>query len=426
MLTGLPNRVMFDTLCEQPLLMAEQHNMPMALLFLGLDRFKRLNETQGYAAADGLLRDLARSLQEVAGADAIVGRQLGDEFVLFIPQCDLPRAGQLCADLLAIIAMPRVVGSITVRSSASIGIALYPDNGRNVETLLQHADLAMRRAKDEGGGRFCFFSTDMNQMAQGRLLLETTLRDSLQSGGLDLFYQPQVLSDGSGLYGVEALLRWRHPHLGDISPARFVPLAEECGLIIELTDWVLEQACRQHAAWRTHGIDVPRIAVNLSASAFEQPTLVSMVRALLERHGMDAWSLVLEITESVMLSEQPVVLENLHALHALGIDLSLDDFGTGYSSLSHLHHLPISEMKLDRSFTSEIGHSKAARSLILSVLRIGESLDKHVVAEGVETETQRRFLVENGCPVLQGFLFAQAMPAEAFEQWLHDWQNRAP
>ncbi len=421
-LTGLPNRVMFDTLCEQPLLMAEQHHMPMALLFLGLDRFKRLNETQGHAAADGLLRDLARSLQELAGADAIVGRQLGDEFVLFIPQCDLPRASQLCADLLAMIAMPRVVGSMTVRGSASIGVALYPDNGRSLETLLQHADLAMRRAKDEGGGRFCFFNSDMNQVAQERLLLETTLRDSLQAGGLDLYYQPQVLSDGGGLYGAEALIRWRHPHLGDISPARFVPLAEECGLIVELSNWVLEQACRQHAAWRTRGIEVPRIAVNLSASTFEQPALVGMVRSLLERHGMDAWSLVLEITESVMLSGQPVVLENLHALHALGIDLSLDDFGTGYSSLSHLHHLPISEMKLDRSFTAEIGHSKAARSLILSVLRIGESLDKHVVAEGVETETQRRFLVENGCPVLQGFLFAPAMPADLFEQWLQDQQ----
>ncbi|MGB3392254.1 MAG: EAL domain-containing protein [Stenotrophomonas sp.] len=424
-LTGLPNRVMFNALCEQPLQLAEQHALPMALLFVDLDRFKRLNESQGHAAADGLLRDLAQHLQELAGADAVVGRQVGDEFVLLVSQCPQHRAALLCEQLLAMVATPRVVGNITVHASASIGVAMYPEDGRGIDTLLQHADLAMRRAKDSGGARFRFFSADMNRLAQERLLLEATLRDSLQHGGLHLHYQPQLHGGSGGLYGVEALVRWNHPHLGDIPPARFVPLAEECGLMAPLSYWVLEEACRQLADWRARGIAVPRIAVNLSASTFEQPALVEQLRSLLQRHRLPAAALVLEITESVMLSEQPQVPANLHALHALGVQLSLDDFGTGYSSLSHLHRLPISEMKLDRSFIGEIGHDPAAAALILSVLRIGESLGKHVVAEGVETEEQRRFLIDNGSPVLQGFLFSPALPADAFERWLEG-RNEEP
>jgi len=417
-LTGLPNRVMFTALSEQPLLQAEQQGAPMALLYLTLDRFKRINESQGHAAGDGLLRDLARRLHDIAGAEAVVARQVADEFTVLVPHCAQHQVATLCEELLAMIAAPTVVGSMTLHASASIGVAMYPDDGRALDTLLRHADLAMRRAKDEGGGRFRFFSADMNRLAQERLLLEATLRDSLRHGGLRLHYQPQVQGDGSGLYGVEALLRWRHPHLGDIPPARFVPLAEECGLMTELSRWVLEEACRQQADWRRRGLEVPRIAVNLSASTFELPALVEQVRRLLERHQLAPDALVLEITESVMLSEQPQVPTNLHALHALGVQLSLDDFGTGYSSLSHLHRLPISEMKLDRSFISEIGHDPTASALILSVLRIGESLGKHVVAEGVETEAQRRFLIDNGSPVLQGYLFSPALSADDFEQWL--------
>ncbi|MGX9720175.1 sensor domain-containing protein [Stenotrophomonas acidaminiphila] len=417
-LTGLPNRLMFNALSEQPLLQAEQHGTPMALLYLTLDRFKRINESQGHAAGDGLLRDLARRLHDIAGAEAVIARQVADEFTVLVPHCAQHQVATLCEALLAMIAAPTVVGSMTLHASASIGVAMYPDDGRALDTLLRHADLAMRRAKDEGGGRFRFFSADMNRLAQERLLLEATLRESLRHGGLRLHYQPQVHGDGSGLYGVEALLRWRHPHLGDIAPARFVPLAEECGLMAELSRWVLEEACRQHAHWRDRGLEIPRIAVNLSASAFELPSLVDEVRDLLERHQLAPGALVLEITEGVMLSEQPQVPANLRALHALGVQLSLDDFGTGYSSLSHLHRLPISEMKLDRSFISGIGHDPAAGALILSVLRIGESLGKHVVAEGVETEAQRRFLTDNGSPVLQGYLFAPALSAEAFERWL--------
>jgi len=276
----------------------------------------------------------------------------------------------------------------------------------------------MYQAKNSGRNGARFYSREMDHNAQERLALETALREAVEQRQLHLHYQPQVRGDGRGLYGVEALLRWRHPHLGDIPPNRFVPLAEECGLMAELSHWVMEEACRQHADWRRRGLAIPRVAVNLSASAFELPSLVEQVRQLLERHGLSPGSLVLEITESVMLSAQSQVSANLHALHALGVRLSLDDFGTGYSSLSHLHRLPISEMKLDRSFISEIGHDPAASALILSVLRIGESLGKHVVAEGVETDAQRRFLIDNGSPALQGYLFSPALSPGALEQWL--------
>jgi len=304
-----------------------------------------------------------------------------------------------------------------VRGSASIGVALYPDNGRSLETLLQHADLAMRRAKDEGGGRFCFFNADMNQVAQERLLLETTLRDSLQAGGLDLYYQPQVLSDGGGLYGAEALIRWRHPHLGDISPARFVPLAEECGLIGDIGQWVLEEACAQLARWRRAGLDVPSVAVNLSPTNFHDLDLPARIEQALRRQALEPGDLTVEITEDVLLDTDPSTLRTLHAVRALGVRLSMDDFGTGYSSLSYLRLLPISELKLDRSFVRGIESDEVASALTRAIAHIGQSLRLTVVAEGVESVEQLRLLGEQGYCIAQGYHFTPALPADELEAW---------
>jgi FOG: EAL domain len=295
---------------------------------------------------------------------------------------------------------------------------MFPDDGRDIDTLLRHADLAMIQAKDEGGGSVRFFSLEMNRLAQERIAMETALREALRRDQLQLHYQPQLASVDHRLYGVEALLRWEHPTMGPVSPARFVPMAEECGLIDEMSDWVLRRACRQMADWRARSIMVPRVAVNLSAGYFENPTLPLELQQLLDANGLKPQDLVLEITESVMLSPQARVLQNLDAIQQMGIGLSLDDFGTGYSSLSHLHRLPIDELKLDMSFVRDIEHSDTARTLITSVLRIGENLRKHVVAEGVETEAQHRFLAEQGCEVLQGYLFSKPLPAPRLEEWL--------
>ncbi|MBN6111779.1 sensor domain-containing protein [Xanthomonas bonasiae] len=418
-LTGLPNRVMFSARAEQALAAAEYHAFPVAILFVDIDRFKRVNETQGHAAGDGMLRDIARRLGETLNATDLIGRQAGDEFVLMLPQCGAEQAAGVAERLLLALAEPLVVGHVTLHPGASIGVAMFPDDGRDIETLLRHADLAMYRAKNEGGGSFRFFSADMNRMAQERVALETALREALRRDQLQLHYQPQLHSQPPyALYGVEALLRWQHPHLGDISPARFVPMAEECGLIDELGHWVLRQACRQMADWRLRGVPVPRVAVNLSASNFADAQLPARVAQMLSAHALAPSDLALEMTESVMLSNAPAVLANLRQLQASGVRLSLDDFGTGYSSLSHLHQLPVNELKLDMSFVRDLEHSETARALTTSVLRIGESLRLHTVAEGVETEAQRAFLAWLGCDVLQGFLFAPALPATQLEHWI--------
>ncbi|MEL1264227.1 EAL domain-containing protein [Pseudoxanthomonas putridarboris] len=425
-LTGLPNRIMFSAKAEQALANVAQANGTAAVLFIDLDRFKRINDAQGHAAGDGLLRDVAARLSEELGGVNIVGRQAGDEFVAVLPMCSAAQAGSMAERLLGAIAAPTNAGLMTLHPSASIGVAMFPDDGRDIDLLVRHADMAMYRAKSDGGADFRFFSVDMNRLAQERVSLETALREALRLDQLQLHYQPQVSGhEGACLYGVEALLRWHHPELGVIPPSRFVPVAEECGLISELSLWVLRRACAQMADWRRRGVDIPRVSANVSAINFRDPQLSLQISDLLDEHGLTPDDLTLEITESVMLDPDPDVLENIEAIYVLGVRLSLDDFGTGYSSLSHLHRLPIYELKLDQSFVRDIDTSAIARTLTTSVLRIGESLGMRVVAEGVETESQHRFLTEQRFPVLQGYLFSPPLPPAQLEQWLEEHQYAA-
>ncbi|TQU10254.1 EAL domain-containing protein, partial [Xanthomonas perforans] len=418
-LTGLPNRIMFSARAEQALTQAEYAGEPAALMFINIDRFKLINDSQGHAAGDGLLRDIALRVNDQITATAMLARLSGDEFALALPQCSAEQASAAAERLLVSIASPLPVGHMTEHPSASIGVAMFPEDGHDINILLRHADLAMNRAKKEGGGRFRFFSSDMNRMAQERVALEAELRQAIGRDQLQLHYQPQMHSAAPhALYGVEALLRWNHPQLGAVSPARFLPVAEEQGMMPQLNAWVLRRACEQVADWRQRGVPVARVSVNLSASGFESPRMLPDLLQLIAELGVQPSDLTLELTESVMLSGQPGVLENLHAIREAGISLSLDDFGTGYSSLSHLHRLPIDELKLDMSFVRDIEHSEDARALTTSVLRIGEHLRKHVVAEGVENEAQRLFLADLGCEVLQGYLFSRPLPAQALEAWL--------
>ena len=418
-LTGLPNRIMFSAKAEQALANVAQGNGTAAVLFINLDRFKRVNDAQGHAAGDGLLRDVAARLGAELPGMNIVGRQAGDEFVAVLPQCSAEQAGSAAERLLGAVAAPATVGMMTLHPSVSIGVAMFPDDGRDIELLVRHADMAMHRAKSDGGGSFRFFSGDMNRVAQERVSLETALRDALLLDRLQLQFQPQISGDAfPHLYGVEALLRWHDPELGIVPPSRFVPVAEECGLISELSLWVLRKACAQLADWRRRDVDIPRISVNISAINFRDRDLAAQIAEILETHGLVPDDLTLEITESVMLDPDPDVLENIEAIYVTGVRLSLDDFGTGYSSLSHLHRLPIYELKLDQSFVRDIDTSAIARTLTTSVLRIGESLHMKVVAEGVETAAQHRFLTENGFPILQGYLFSHPLPAADLEQWL--------
>ncbi|HSI56564.1 MAG TPA: EAL domain-containing protein [Ideonella sp.] len=421
-LTGLPNRVLLNTLAEPVFADAVRTGQPLAALFIDLDRFKLINDARGHATGDTLLREVARRLAGEARGSDIAGRLSGDEFVLLLPRCTGLQAAAAAERLLQLLARPVDLDGLEIAPSASIGVALYPEDGGDLETLLRHADIAMVRAKTDRRGSFRFFRAEMNEAQQERVALEVDLRAALRDGGLRLHYQPQVIAGaapaGRRLYGVEALLRWPHPQRGPIAPDRVVALAEDCGLINDLARWVLGEACRQLADWQRRGVPVPRVSVNLSASNFRDTGLPALVSGLLAQLGLTPGCLTLEMTESVMLDNDPRVLAGVHAFHAMGVGLSLDDFGTGYSSLSCLHRLPIGELKLDKSFVQDIEASESARALIGSMLRIGESLRMQVVAEGVETPAQREFLTERGCEVLQGYLLARPWPADEVERWL--------
>lgn len=383
-LTGLPNRSLLLAEAEQAIGRCEADGAELAVLFIDLDRFKQINDSLGHPAGDELLRMVAARLQEVVREQGLVGRLSGDEFVVVLPGCDGLLASQVAERILNRLAAAHRVAGVSLITLASIGISLYPSNGDDMETLLHRADMAMYQAKGGGHGSFRFFSEEMNQRAQERLTLENALRDAIRQQTLTLHFQPQVrLSDGA-IHGVEALARWRHPQLGAVSPSRFIPLAEECGMIAELSQWVLREACRQLADWRQRGVAVPAVAVNLSPSDFHDPELPRQLNLLLRRHGLSGADLVVEITEGMLLDNHPATLETLHALAALGVRLSMDDFGTGYSSLSYLHRLPISELKLDRSFVADLVDGGTALALTDAVMNIGRSLELTVIAEGVE------------------------------------------
>ena len=417
-LTGLPNRNLLLAQAEQAIARAEPERKRVAVLFLDLDRFKQVNDTLGHPIGDALLRDVAQRLRRLARATDIVGRLSGDEFVMLMPDFEHGRLTAAAEHVLVALAQPFSVGGITLNPSVSIGISVFPENGRDMDTLLRHADMAMYQAKTAGRNRISFFSAEMNRQAQERLALEAALRDALEAKALRLHYQPQVGLKNGQLYGVEALARWRHPTLGDISPARFVPLAEECGLIGDLGDWAVHEACSQLAVWRAKGLRVPSVSVNLSATNFHNLNLPRMIEATLAEFGLAAADLMLEITEGVVLDATAGTLRTIAELHRLGVRLSMDDFGTGYSSLGHLRRLIVDELKLDRSFVQGLESDDAARALTSAVIRIGESLSLPVVAEGVENEEQRRFLIEQGCAAGQGFLFSPPLPADDLEEWL--------
>ena len=419
MLTGLPNRTQLRQLLKQAI-----EGCPagknVAIAFLDLDHFKDVNDTLGHSAGDELLVALTQRLRARIQPGDMLGRLGGDEFVIVLPDCDPARASRVASAISESLASPLLLGDRQVPISASMGISIYPDNATDIDTLMQQADAAMYKAKQAGRSTHRFFSADMNRLAEQRLIYTAALRRALANDTLKLHYQPQTRTIDGGIYGAEALARWHDPMLGEVSPARFIPLAEECGLIEQIGLWSIREACRQLAAWRQAGLDVPCVSVNLSPLNFQNPNLAAVVAETIAANGLPPEALMLEITEGVLMNERSVAIESMNSIRELGVGLSLDDFGTGYSSLSRLAHLPIRELKIDRAFMRNIERDASALAVATAVIRVGQSLKMTVVAEGVETEGQRNVLKALGCDVIQGYLFAPALSPDAFERWLLD------
>ena len=410
-LTGLANRLCLDGRLEQSVVEARREGGRLAVIFIDLDRFKVINDALGHHVGDLLLVEVARRLLASVRESDIVARLGGDEFVVVSTNLTgAEDAGLIAAKILGALEAPYEIEGRLLHSTPSMGIALFPDDGEEPSTLLKCADAAMYSTKAHGRNSFEFFSPAMTAIATGRLELERDLREALQSGQFELHYQPQICAADDRVCGVEALLRWRHPVRGMVSPLTFIPVAEETGIIQPLGLWVLDEACRQLAAWRREGIDGVRMAVNLSAQQLRSPDLIGEVRAALRRHGLGHGDLELEVTESTAMTDPERAIGQLKALRDLGVHLAIDDFGTGYSSLAYLKLLPIQTLKLDRAFVSDIETDENDAAISAATLALAHSLGLTVVAEGIETEGQSEFLRRHGCDVLQGYLFGRPEP----------------
>ena len=391
----------------------------MALMLIDLDRFKAINDTVGHHVGDELLVQVARRLSATVRKSDIVARLGGDEFVVVLPGVDSPADAAHVADkIVQTISAPYQVGGQEQRTSPSIGICIYPDDATEIGDLLKNADMAMYHAKAKGRGNYQFFTENMNAAIMRRIALESELRVGLERGQFVLHYQPQQDLRNGRLVGVEALVRWQHPVRGLIPPAEFIPVAEETGIIDARGDWVLHEAVRQLAEWRTRGLTDLRMSINLSTSQFLDKTLPARVDALLARHGLAANLIDLEVTESVSMASPDETIEVMRALTQRGLTLSIDDFGTGYSSLAYLKLFPIRTLKIDRSFVKDIETDPSDADICDVTVLLAHKLGLEVVAEGVETEAQLKFLRSIGCEKIQGYLISRPLPADQLESLL--------
>jgi diguanylate cyclase (GGDEF)-like protein/PAS domain S-box-containing protein len=418
-LTELPNR----SLCTERLRMAAQqarrHDRKVAVLFMDLDRFKDINDSLGHHIGDGLLRSVARRLQEGVRAGDTISRLGGDEFVVVLSDvADADEVAQVVHERLIprIRAAHQVEGS-ELHVSCSVGIALFPDDASDLDELMRHADTAMYQAKANGKDNAQFFTAAMTERAQARLLLTGQLRHALEQRQLLLYWQPRVNARDGALVGVEGLLRWQHPELGMVPPGQFIPLAEDSGLIVPIGNWVVEAACAQVAAWRAQGEAPISVSINLSARQLQDDALIDVVRQAMQRHAVPPGLLELELTESMVMLDAEANLKRLHALRNLGVSLSIDDFGTGYSSLAYLNRFPIDKLKIDRSFVHDMLDDPTDSAITMAIIGLGHTLGLKVVAEGVELSGEAVALRAAGCDELQGYLYAAPMSADALAHW---------
>jgi len=423
-LTGLPNRHLFRDRMSQAIARASRSDSPIAVLVINLDGFKLINSNHGHSAGDRLLVHVAQRLQSSVRADDSISRRGGDEFGVILSE--LGRAedtATVVQKLLAVLAQPFDLDGTEVFITACAGVAMYSADGKDADTLIKHAEIAMQRAKEQGHNSHQFYAPEMNQRVEKRMRLESSLRHALSRGEFLLHYQPKLSVTRERYCGAEALLRWHHPERGLVGPNDFIPILEETGLIVPVGLWVLTTACAQMRAWQNMGIDVPSVAVNLSARQFQQADLVECIRDIIHAAGVSPEKIELEITESMLMHDPQQAARTLHSLKALGVRLSVDDFGTGYSSLAYLKQFPLDALKIDRAFINNIAHDPNDAAITLTIINLAHNLKLKVVAEGVESETQARFLMDHGCDALQGFYFSRPVDAETFTLMQQDSQQ---
>src|SRR4051794_13820420 len=412
-LTGLPNRLLFHDRLSQAIERARRARQLLTVMLVDLDRFKLINDSLGLVTGDQIIKGVADRLVQKLRKSDTVARLGGDEFmVLLLGTTGAEAAARVAQKLLDVLRPPLQVDGHELTTSASIGIALFPHDGDDADTLIKNADNALSRAKEQGRNHYQFYTDDMNVTAFERLMLESRLRKALEQDEFVIYYQPKVSLVDGAVIGVEALLRWFHPDLGLVPPGEFIPLAEETGLIMDIGAWVLKTACTQVRRWQRMGHGRLELAVNISARQFQEKNLVATIAAAVEESGMQAGLIELELTESVIMRDAPEAARRLQELTALGIRLAIDDFGTGYSSLGYLRAFPISTLKIDRSFVRDIDRDPNSAALAQAIIALASSLKLKVVAEGVETREQLEQLRACGCQELQGFIFSKPLPPE--------------
>jgi diguanylate cyclase (GGDEF)-like protein/PAS domain S-box-containing protein len=423
-LTTLPNRVSFEERLTESVARAGTDNESLAVMFLSLDRFKKFNDTLGHTVGDQLLKSVADRLRPAMQEGDTLARFGSDEFSFLLTGINKAEdASRLAREFQAILDAPFYVEGHELYVTSSIGIGLYPADGRDSQELLKSAGAALYRAKQSGGSNYQFYTADMNALALARLALENQLRWALERKEFRVYYQPQVSINTGQITGMEALVRWQHPELGLVSPSEFIPLAEDTGLIAPIGEWVLRAACAQTRAWHDCGFKSLRVSVNLSPRQFQQPDLVLVVERILKETGLDGASLELEVTESSVMKNAETAIRTLGELKAMGIKISIDDFGSGYSSLSYLKYLPIDVLKIDQSFVSDMTGDPKDAAIVMAIIQLAHSLQLKVIAEGVETDEQLHFLRLLSCDELQGYLFCRPIPVEAFENLLLEGRN---
>ena len=414
-LTGLPNRLLLGQRVGVALRNAQRSGVTFAILFIDLDRFKNINDSLGQDFGDRVLIDASKRIQQDLREVDTLSRVGGDEFVAFLQEADGLGAEIVARRILQSLAAPFQIDQVNFSMGCSIGVAMYPEDGRTLDTLIQCADTAMHRVKAHGRGNFRFYQPQMNVDLLSRMKMDHAMRQAMEQGLYRLHYQPQIsLCDGH-LLGVEALVRWVDPHLGNVPPSSFIPLAEESGFIIAIGNWVMAEAIRQAVLWQKAGQPVV-ISVNVSGLQFQQADFVERVASALQTAGLDPALLELELTESILIQDANDALERLHALASLGLSLAIDDFGTGYSSLAYLKKFPISKLKIDRAFIMGLPQDEGDRAIVGATIAMARALKLAVVAEGVETREQRDFLKELRCESFQGFLCSPGLPAHEFER----------